>query len=75
LNTVNASTGLSGFQVLFGRAPRVLPPIVPVLQPNFVIPAQEIVKNIIDLKQEAKDSLLAAKVSQAHYANAHRTAD
>ncbi|KIY48894.1 hypothetical protein FISHEDRAFT_11234, partial [Fistulina hepatica ATCC 64428] len=75
LNTVNAATGLSGFQIRFGRAPCVLPPTVLVLQPNEAVPAKQIVEDIISLENEAKDSLFTAKVSQAHYANVHRSAD
>jgi hypothetical protein len=29
MNTVNASTGISGFEMKMGRSPRVIPPLVP----------------------------------------------
>jgi hypothetical protein len=75
MNAVNASTGLSGFQVHMGRSPRILPPLVPApARPSLdETAARAIVSNITSLEAETKDALIAAKVSQAHYANVHRS--
>jgi hypothetical protein len=75
MNAVNASTGLSGFQVRMGRSPRILPPLVPCPTTPSIdeAAARVIVSDISSLEAEAKDALLASKVSQAHYANLHRS--
>jgi hypothetical protein len=82
MNSINASTGLSGFQVCIGCSPCVLPPLVPSLpkvdnlRKDIAKALRETVDKIHDLESQAKDTLLVAKVSQAHFVNAHRsTAD
>jgi hypothetical protein len=74
MNTVNASTGFSGFQLKTGRSPRIIPPIVP-LSENATAEqttAHEIITRITLDVQEAQDNLLAAKIRQAYHANEHR---
>jgi hypothetical protein len=58
-----------------GRAPRILPPLVPAPMKLSVdeAAAHEIISEICSLEAEAKDVLLVAKVSQAHFANLHRS--
>ena len=73
MNTVNASTGFSNFQLHLGRSPCVIPPLVPERLPLELWSAltqveEVIVKVNLDIG-EAGDNLLAAKVDQAHYAN------
>ena len=76
LNTVNASTGFSGFQLKMGRSPRLLPHIVQALPAGLTgtkeaVDAASIIEQVWVDVQEAKDALAVAKISQAHYANAH----
>jgi hypothetical protein len=71
MNAVNASTGLSGFQVCMGRSPQILLPLVPspTQTPVDEVTARCILADIANTEAETKDALIAAKVSQAHYAN------
>jgi hypothetical protein len=74
MNTVNASTGFSGFQLKTGRSPRIIPPIVPLAE-NVIAEqttAHEIITRVTLDVQEAQDNLLAAKICQAYHANEHR---
>ena len=80
MNSVNASTGFSNFQVRLGRSPRLIPPIVPdVFPPSADNDAKhDVVKMISQIETdvaEAKDNLLQAKVFQSHYANLNRSPD
>jgi hypothetical protein len=81
MNSVNASTGLSGFQVRMGRSPRILPPLIPsvpeidALRKDVAKSLKDTLARIQDCENQAKDCLLVAKVSQAHFANAHRSPD
>jgi hypothetical protein len=74
MNAVNASTGLSEFQVHMGRSLCILPPLVPAPACLSLdeTAARAIVSNIASLEAEAKDALIANKVSQAHYVNTVR---
>jgi hypothetical protein len=78
MNTINSSTGLSGFQVRMGRSPRVLPPLVPslpeisALRRDVASALKTTMSTIADCESQAKDVLLIARVSQAHFANIHR---
>lgn len=74
MNTVNASTGFTPFQLRMGRAPRLLPPITPHAagdEPR----ARDIVDRLRLDVAEAQDNLLQAKINQAYQANKHRKAD
>jgi len=79
MNTVNASTGFSGFQLHLGRSPRVIPPIVPCELPTDASDATETARSIIsrlaDDVADARDNLLLSKITQSHYANASRNPD
>lgn len=74
MNTVNDSTGFSGFQLRTGTSPRIIPPFAPAPEDN----TDDTTKALAILHQlqsdllEAKDNLLAAKISQATQANKHR---
>ncbi|PIL28861.1 hypothetical protein GSI_08907 [Ganoderma sinense ZZ0214-1] len=78
MNTVNASTGFSPFQLHLGRSPRLIPPVVNQPVPSSASDAEvsELARSIIDALQtdimEAQDNLLASKLAQASAANAHR---
>jgi hypothetical protein len=76
MNSVNASTGFSPFQLCLGRSPRVIPSIVPECLEAITSPegvqANEILSQIALDVEEAKDNMLQANVFQAHYANQHR---
>ena len=70
MNTVNASTGFTPFQLRFGKSARILPPIVPPVNGEIEeTTAQEIIADMIPTQFEAQDNLLQAKISQAFQAN------
>jgi hypothetical protein len=81
MNTINASSGFSGFQLRLGRSPRIIPPIVTDdLDPELkdtpeAIRAEMIISKLNTDVDEAKDNLLRAKVFQSHFANKTRRAD
>ncbi|KZP11299.1 hypothetical protein FIBSPDRAFT_756917 [Athelia psychrophila] len=74
MNTVNTSTGFSGFQLKMGRPPRVIPPLVPADLPKDLRGTSEalIAKTLQTDEMEAMDNLLQAKVQQAFYSNSYR---
>lgn len=74
MNTVNASTGLSGFELKTGRSPRILPTVetLPKVTSLPETTAKKIITDILDTEAEAKDALLAAKVVQAFHADKNR---
>jgi hypothetical protein len=78
MNTINTSTGLSGFQVRMGHSPRVLPPLIPslpeidALRRDVAASLRTTLHTIADCESQAKDALIVARVSQAHFANLHR---
>ncbi|KAJ3886596.1 hypothetical protein GG344DRAFT_30921, partial [Lentinula edodes] len=75
MNTVNASTGLSMFQLRYGRSPRVLPPLVSVESLNLPDPssnasdAHDFLAGVATTVREARDNLTLAKVVQAYQAD------
>lgn len=76
MNTVNASTGMSPFQLHLGRNPRIIPPLTQ--QPAAEgVPEDKRARALISQLEldvmEAQDNLLAAKATQATQANKHRT--
>ena len=79
MNSVNASTGFSNFQLRLGRSPRIIPPIIPesLMEPisasSESIRAQIVIDQLQTDVAEAKDNLLQAKVFQTHYANLSRS--
>jgi hypothetical protein len=73
MNTINASTGFSPFQLRMGRSPRVFPPLVAAADGELRdIRAEDVIRRLEDDMQEAQDNLLYAKTSQSLYANVHR---
>jgi hypothetical protein len=75
MNTVNVSTGFSGFQLKSGRSPRIIPSIVPLptdASPDHIT-GHKLITHINTDVQEAQDNLLAAKIHQAYHAHEHRT--
>jgi len=73
MNTVNASTGFSPFQLRMGCSPRLIPPLIPggENKPES-ISARELIERIALDVSEAQDNLLAAKISQSEFTNCHR---
>ncbi len=75
MNTVNALTGFSGFQLCIGRSPRILLPFVPA---NLIdgsqasVDAAMIIEWLNNDTTQAHDNLIKAKVNQAHHANKHQ---
>jgi hypothetical protein len=74
MNTVNASTGFTPFQLKTGRSPRLIPPLAPAA--NDATPAQISAQEVIDRinldVSQAQDALVAAKIRQAYHANEQR---
>jgi hypothetical protein len=79
MNTVNASTGFSGFQLHLGRSPRVMPQIVPNTLPLELQTAgnaaSDIIRRLTDDVAEARDNLLLTKITQAYHTSASRAPD
>jgi len=75
MNTVNASTGFSPFQLLMGRSPRLIPPLAPSETKNIphmlpeTKPVTALIESIAFDVMQAQDNLLAAKVAQSEFAN------
>jgi hypothetical protein len=75
MNSVNASTGFSGFQIHMGRSPRILPPLVPSTKYNDISEenaTHSLIAQIESDVTEARDTLLGAKVLHAFFANRSR---
>jgi hypothetical protein len=76
MNTVNISTGFSPFQLHMERAPRLIPPLIsnetPIPDEMNHSAAVELIERIERDVSEAQDNLLAAKISQAEFANQRR---
>ena len=73
MNTINASTGYSGFQLHLGHSPHLIPPIIPISLPAELHSAASVAESVIsritmDIT-DAKDNLLLAKPTQASGAN------
>ena len=81
MNTVNASTGYSPFQLRQGFSPRVIPPLVPPAdgtrtdETDATLRAMELLTQLQRDVAAAQDALLAAKTRQAHHANQRRSTD
>ncbi len=79
MNTVNASTGFSGFQLCMGWSLCIIHPLVPFTLPNTPEDDFQAAIDLINRLQldinKATNNLLAAKISQAHQANKHRNQD
>lgn len=77
MNTINASTGHTPFQLKSGHSPRLIPPLTlhesdPDEDQTEQVSAIQIIDHIQRNVQGAQDALTAAKTRQAHHANAHR---
>ena len=79
MNTVNASTNFSGFQLHLGRAPRVIPPLIPTNLDENLIEAGTLAANLLSAFNnditEARDNLLHVKIQQAHHCSGSRAPD
>jgi hypothetical protein len=77
MNTVNTSTGFSGFQLKLGRSLRVIPLIVPDRLPETTRESTEafdmikLIETVENDVAEAKDNLLQSKALQAVNTNRH----
>ena len=72
MNTVNASTNYSSFQLRLGRSPQIIPLIIPShLSPKLQSAGPAAEAMIAQLQYDvtnARDNLLLAKITQAHHA-------
>lgn len=78
MNTINRSTGYSGFQLKSGFSPRLIPPIVPstqILDSEPACVALDLATRLREDIMDAQDNLLRSKVDQAVQANKRRAAD
>lgn len=77
MNTVNASTGFSPFELKTGRSPRLLPPLANETNDgeDATQTARALLEKIDNNVKGAQDTLLGAKISQAHHVNSDRQAD
>jgi hypothetical protein len=79
MNTVNASTGFSGFQLHLGRLPRIIPPLLASIPDTELQDATTTATALLDRLTEdvaeARDNLLQAKITQAHSASASQGPD
>ncbi|KZV59263.1 hypothetical protein PENSPDRAFT_544795, partial [Peniophora sp. CONT] len=81
MSTVNASTGYAPFQLHLGRQPRLIPPVsdAALADTRTALGAADADKAAAwiahqqTLVNDARDSLMAAKVTQAVQANKHRS--
>jgi hypothetical protein len=79
MNSVNASTGFSNFQIHLGRSPCLIPPLVPdsltpiTTQPDETQHARKLIVNLQTDVNEAKDNLMQMKIFQSFYANQHKS--
>lgn len=77
MNTINTSTGFSGFQLITGQSPRIITPLITTPSapdPNSevnssVTNAHAVLQRLEDNVQAAKDNLLLAKITQAAQKN------
>ncbi|KIM76024.1 hypothetical protein PILCRDRAFT_78168 [Piloderma croceum F 1598] len=71
MNSVNASTGFSGFQLHLRRSPWVIPPIIPNKLPVELYDAGQTATMLIDRLNDdvaqAHDNLLLVKITQIHH--------
>jgi hypothetical protein len=76
MNSVNASTGYSGFQLHLSHSPQIIPLIIQPNLPTELLNASETASAIIQQLQtdvaDTKDNLLLAKITQGHHAVASR---
>lgn len=73
MNSVNASTGFTPFQLRFGKSARILPPLISLEEDEERdVTAREIIEQMQPLQLEANDNLLTAKIRQAQQENQHR---
>jgi hypothetical protein len=79
MNTVNASTGYTGFQLHLGRSPQIILPIIPSTLPADLADAGQTPTSVINTLANdvanAHDNLLLSKISQTHYASTARNPD
>ncbi|KAK0184510.1 hypothetical protein F5146DRAFT_902438, partial [Armillaria mellea] len=75
MNTLNASTGFSPFELKSGHSPRLMPPLAAITPPEISVDAKTFMQHLeLDVK-EATDSLITAKITQSHFANHHCAPD
>ena len=75
MNSVNASTGFSNFQLHLGHSPQLIPPIVLADLPEDLCSpasvAEDLITQIHTDIMEAKDNLFQVKIYQEHHINTH----
>jgi len=76
MNTINASTGYSGFQLHLSQSPHVIPPLIPSELPvelqDVATTATSLLDQLSNDVANMRDNLLLAKITQAYHASATR---
>ena len=73
MNSVNASTGFTPFQLRFGKSARILPPLISLEDDeDRDVTARKVVELMQPIQMEANNNLLTAKIWQAQQENQHR---
>ncbi|PSR79777.1 hypothetical protein PHLCEN_2v6895 [Hermanssonia centrifuga] len=76
MNTINASTGFTPFQLHCGRQPRIIPPLhTPERSDADSSDAAKVIAQLETDVMEAQDNLLLAKSNQAYHADKSRSAE
>ena len=74
MNTINSSTGFSGFQLMNGLSPKIVPPLIaspPISTSDPLHNAKAMLLQLEDDVNAAKDNLLLAKITQGVQKNKH----
>ena len=77
MNTTNTSTGFSGFQLMTGHLPHIipalatLPPSTDLGEVDTLNKVKGVLQTLKDNVQSARDNLLLSKITQASQKNKH----
>ena len=72
MNTVNASTGFTPFQLCFGKSARILIPLMSLEDDDERdVTARDVIEQMQPIQLEANNNLLTAKIRQAQQENQH----
>jgi hypothetical protein len=74
MNTINASTCYTPFQLRFGKSPCILPPLIPTNNNMEDEPAAcDLIESLTQIELTAQDNLLTAKIKTAIHTSLSRS--